>query len=64
MKRVIRLPEVATKLGVAQSTVYLWIRRGEFLPPTRLGRRTAVWDEAEVDAWLTERHASQREGRS
>lgn len=51
-KRVIRLPEVAFKLGVSESTVYLWIRRGEFPKPTRLGLRTSVWDEAVVNVWI------------
>jgi prophage regulatory protein len=49
--RFLRLEAVKERTGLSRSGIYLRISRGEF-PAQRLrGPRTAVWLEAEVDAW-------------
>lgn len=40
------------KLPVSSSTIWAWIRAGEFPPPIKLSARVSVWPEEIVDAWL------------
>jgi prophage regulatory protein len=57
-KRALRLTGVLTKVGISRTQLYRLIGRGQFPRQFHLSERTAVWDEAEVDAWL---HAKQVE---
>ncbi len=52
--RLLRIQEVSNRLGVCESTVYLWIRKGIFPAPTHIGGRTAVWRESTLIGWLDE----------
>jgi len=52
MSKVIRLPQVADRVGIAKSTVWKWIKTKGFPRPTRLSPRVSVWKMSEVDAWL------------
>jgi prophage regulatory protein len=58
-KRALRLNDVLTKVGISRTQLYRLISRSQFPRQFHLSERTAVWDEAEIDAWL---HAKQ-EGR-
>jgi prophage regulatory protein len=51
-KRALRLNDVLTKVGISRTQLYRLISRGQFPRQFHLSERTAVWDEAEVDAWL------------
>jgi excisionase family DNA binding protein len=53
--RLLRVPEVAARLGVDPSTVYRWIESGR-LPALQLGGRgyTVRVDERELETWLYE----------
>ena len=53
--RILRLPAVRARTGLARSTIYLRIAQGDFPKPVALGERAVGWIEAEVDAWLRER---------
>jgi len=57
-KRALRLNGVLTKVGISRTQLYRLISRNQFPRQFHLSERTAVWDEAEVDAWL---HAKQGE---
>ena len=65
--RILRLPEVASRLGVSHDTVRRMVRDGRFPPPLEIARRSIGWLEADLDVWLAERrriantHASGRE---
>lgn len=49
-KNYLRREDLKRKLGnVADSTMYLWIKKGLLPKPRHLGR-TSFWDEDEVDA--------------
>lgn len=48
---LIRLPKVATKLGIGKSTVLAWVADGRFIPPQYLGKN-AVWFEEDVEHWI------------
>ena len=51
-KRALRLNDVLTKVGISRTQLYRLISRSQFPRQFHLSERTAVWDEAEVDAWL------------
>ena len=52
--KFLRLSEVASRVGISRSAIYVWIAAGKFPAQVKLGSRT-VWIEAEVDAWMLER---------
>ena len=56
MERLIRMPEVLHRLGVKKSSLYNGIKEGVYPAPRRLGKRTSVWVQSEIDA-LVERVA-------
>ena len=49
------LPAVAQMTGLAERTVHLYIKRGTFPAPHRIGRRIVVFDVRAVGAWLDAR---------
>ncbi|WP_229259345.1 helix-turn-helix transcriptional regulator [Duganella aceris] len=53
--RLIRLPEVMSICGLARSTVYLYIQRGEFPAPVKITRQASAWSLEEVQAWVAGR---------
>lgn len=52
---LIRRPEVEARTGLSRSTIYEWMKRGEFPQPVKLGARIVAWREADVSAWLERR---------
>ena len=60
--RILRLPAVRARTGLARSTIYLRIAQGRFPRPISLGERAVGWIEVEVDAWLRQQiEVSRRE---
>lgn len=57
-RRALRLPAVAAKTGLSKTHIYRLIKQGKFPKFYKLSERVAVADEAEIDAWLTEKFAS------
>jgi prophage regulatory protein len=53
----LRRAEVRRRTGLANSSLYDLIRRGEFPKPFRLSAGRVAWVEAEVDTWLRNRLA-------
>lgn len=53
--QVLRLPDVIKKTGMARSTIYLKIARGEFPKPFKLGKRSVAWPDAVIDKWIDDR---------
>jgi len=56
-KRLIRLAEVATMLGIGRSTIYKYVGEGTFPAPVKVGFRSVRWKLADVLAWRS--HASE-----
>ena len=52
--RLIRLPEVMSRVGLKRSSIYQRISEGRFPKSRSLGPKCAVWVEAEIDAWISE----------
>lgn len=54
-ERLIRRPEVEARTGLSRSTLYDWMKRGEFPQPVKLGARLVAWRESDITAWLESR---------
>lgn len=50
MNRLLSASEVADRLGIAESTVYEWMRERR-MPCTKIGRRRMV-SEVALDRWI------------
>jgi prophage regulatory protein len=59
--KILRLPGVMQKTGIARSTIYDWVnpkspRYDETFPKQRrLGQQSVGWLESELDDWLLRR---------
>ena len=62
--RMLRLPAVIQRIGVARSTLYDWINpKSPRYDPTfpkqkRLGRQSVGWVESEINDWLLNRQSA------
>lgn len=62
--KILRLPAVTAKMGIARSTLYDWLnpksRRYDatFPKQRRLGQQSVGWLEAEIDQWLLARNVT------
>ncbi|MGY3437024.1 MULTISPECIES: helix-turn-helix transcriptional regulator [unclassified Marinovum] len=54
-EKLIRRPEVEARTGLSRSTLYDWMKRGDFPQPVKLGARLVAWRESDVTAWLQTR---------
>lgn len=56
--KVLRMPAVASKTGVARSTIYDWMNLNSprydatFPKQRRLGLQSVGWLESEIDEWI------------
>jgi prophage regulatory protein len=54
-RRILRRPEVETRIGFKRSHIYKLMNAGKFPKAKRIGIRTVGWDSAEIDQWIAER---------
>lgn len=53
--KILRLPAVMAMLGVSKPTIYLWIKRGAFPAPLKIGPKASGWLLSEIECWLADR---------
>jgi prophage regulatory protein len=58
--KILRLPEVIAKTGIARSTIYTKIAERQFPQPIQLGSRSVGWLETEIDQWVSQRISASR----
>lgn len=58
-RKILRLPEVATMTGISLSTLRYWRHIGEGPRTWKLGGRTVVAYEDDVEAWLNEQYEAE-----
>lgn len=63
LPRMIRRPELKLIVPIADTTIYEMEQRGEFPQRFYITQRCAVWDLAEVEAWLEQRRQESYAGR-
>ncbi|WP_132242910.1 helix-turn-helix transcriptional regulator [Primorskyibacter sedentarius] len=51
-EKLLRRPDVQARTGLSPSTLYDWMKRGQFPKPVKLGSRLVAWRETEVAEWL------------
>ncbi|MBA4143961.1 MAG: AlpA family phage regulatory protein [Nitrosospira sp.] len=59
-RRFIKIRRVLDKVGISKSHLYALVAKKQFPAPIKLGRRSSVWMEPEVDEWM-DAAESQRE---
>ena len=52
MEKLMRLSELKKCLGVSRSTIYRWIKKGQFPAPYHLSSGTVAWKASEIIDWL------------
>ena len=50
--RILRRTEVLFMTGLATSTLYEMMEKGEFPKPIKLGRRAVGWRERDIMGWV------------
>ncbi len=60
-QRILRLPQVKERTGLARSSIYSKIDTADFPEPISLGARSVGWLEEEIDAWISKRIKASRE---
>ena len=51
-KKLLRLPQVMELTAAARSTIWKWVKDGEFPQPFKLSPRVTVWRESDIEAWI------------
>lgn len=58
--RILRIAEVANRVGLGRSSIWKMVADGEFPEPRRLSARAVGWVDAEINEWLSAREASRK----
>ena len=51
--KLLRLPQVMEKTGLARSTLYGLMKTTDFPAPIKIGIRAVAWEERDIDHWIT-----------
>ncbi|QLG87999.1 AlpA family phage regulatory protein [Chitinibacter bivalviorum] len=51
--RIMRVKEVALRVGVSRSTIYRMLLKGKFPPSFAISRRCIGWRESDIDDFIT-----------
>lgn len=54
-QHIIRRKEVEQRIGLACSTIYAMMARGDFPRPIKIGQRAVGWRSEDIDNWLSDR---------
>lgn len=60
-RQPIRLNAVKERTGLSRTTIYRLIKRAYFPAPHKLSERITVWDQAEIDEWMSARMSAKAE---
>ncbi len=50
-----RLPTVQARVNASKTSIYGWMKSGDFPQPVKLGPRAVAWRRSEIDAWIGSR---------
>lgn len=59
--RLLRLPELSSRLGAKRSAIYVRIQNGTLTEPVRIGPRISGWPAHEIDTIIRAHVAGKRE---
>jgi prophage regulatory protein len=61
---VVRMRQLTTMVGLSRSSIYVFVSKGLFPQPIRLGPKAVGWRVNEVEEWLESRpHSIDLDGR-
>ncbi len=55
---LLRRAKVEARTGLAPSTMYYFISKGDFPKPVKLGARSVAWYEHEIEEWISSREVA------
>lgn len=55
MSNLIKLPAVIKLTALSRSSLYSYIKNGEFPAPIKIGKRAVAWSEARIRDWIDQR---------
>lgn len=58
--RLLRLHDVQAATGLGRSTIYVLMKRKEFVPCVRITSRCVAWPESQVLQWVQDKITSAR----
>lgn len=61
-KRVLRVKDAATFLGIAQSTFWRWAQEGKLPKGIRLSTRCTVWKREDLEQFLSKAAEETKQG--
>lgn len=50
--KLLRLRDVASRVGMSKATIYRRIALGEFPRPVSVGGASVRWRESDIDGWM------------
>ncbi|MHB8211049.1 MAG: helix-turn-helix transcriptional regulator [Acidithiobacillus sp.] len=50
-----RLPAVQARVNASKTSIYGWMKAGDFPQPVKLGPRAVAWRRSDVDRWIGSR---------
>ena len=58
VEMLLRKPKVLSKTGLANSTLYYLMSKGDFPLPVKIGERSVAWKKTEIEEWINTRECS------
>jgi len=50
-----RFPAVQARVNASKTSIYGWMKAGDFPQPVKLGPRAVAWRRSDVDRWIDSR---------
>jgi len=51
--------EIEKLLKISRTTIYRWLKEGQFPTPVRFGANMVRWKVTDIEVWMKEREPSQ-----
>lgn len=49
---LLRLTQIKQLTGLSKSSIYLFMKSGNFPSPIKIGKRAVAWRSSDIDTWL------------
>lgn len=59
--RLLRINEVVQRVGIARSTIWLWVKTGKFPKGKKLSSKVTVWQSQEIDSFIVGKWSESQE---
>ena len=53
--QILRIGDVLKVTGLCRTTIWRWVKSGQFPAPIRLGSRHIGWRRADIEKWISDR---------